>query len=203
MARSDRHPRQRLDPEARRSAILEAAAASFAKRPFAEVTVASIAARAGASDALLYRYFGGKEELYAEIVRLSIERLLERHAAAQSALSSGVSRRDRVREATLVYLDHIADHPDAWALPITAPGSEPRAAVELRAQARRDYVERLRALLVPSAQLRHEYALWGFFGFLDAACARWVERGCPSEERWGLIDAVLGALEGGLGDWAA
>ena len=53
------------------------------------------------------------------------------------------------------------------------------------------------------AEARHRYALWGYLGFIDAACLHWVERGCPDEERWGLVDAALGALEGGLGDWAA
>lgn len=203
MARTDRQPRKRLDPDARRAAILDAAAESFGGHPYAEVTVSSIASRAGASDALLYRYFSGKEDLYAEIVRLAIADLLNRQAAALDALPPGVPVRDRVREATIVYLDHIADHPAAWATPLSAPGTEPRAAAAIRAQSRRDYVARLRALLSPSAQARHEYALWGFFGFLDAACLRWVERGCPVDERWSLIDAALGALEGALGDWAA
>ena len=73
----------------------------------------------------------------------------------------------------------------------------------MRARARSDYVERLGRLLGPGEQARHRYALWGYLGFIDAACLHWVERGCPDEERWGLIDAALGALEGGLGDWAA
>ena len=59
------------------------------------------------------------------------------------------------------------------------------------------------ALRGPGEQARHRYALWGYLGFIDAACLHWVERGCPDEERWGVIDAALGALEGGLGDWAA
>ncbi len=203
MARTDRQPRKRLDPDARRAAILAAAAESFAEHPYAEVTIASVASRAGASDALLYRYYAGKEELYAEIVRLAIGDLLARQAAALEGLPAGTSTRDRVRAATVVYLDHIADHPAGWALPLTAPGAEPPAAVAIRGQARRDYVDRLRAELAPSSQARHEYALWGYFGFLDAACLRWVEGGCPDDERWPLIDAALGALEGALGDWAA
>lgn len=202
MARTDRQPRRRLDPDARRSAILEAAAESFTERPYPEVTISSIASRAGASDALLYRYFAGKEDLYAEIVRLAIDDLLSRQAAALDALPVGVPVRDRVREATLVYLDHIADHPAAWATPLSAPGTEPPAAGAIRTQARGEYVERLRALLDPSSHARHDYALWGYFGFLDAACLRWVERDCPDVERWPLIDAALGALEGALGDWA-
>ncbi|MGB4780024.1 MAG: TetR/AcrR family transcriptional regulator, partial [Microbacterium sp.] len=79
----------------------------------------------------------------------------------------------------------------------------PGVVATLRAEARSEYVERLRALLAPSAARRHEYALWGYFGFLDGACLTWVERGCPDDDRDALIDAALGALEGALGDWAA
>ena len=126
--------------------------------------------------------------------------------AARRALAAGYRTcalvRDRIRAATMVYLDHIAAHPGAWAMPLRRPGSEPAGAARVRARARSDYVERLGRLLGPSEQPRHRYALWGYLGFIDAACLHWVERGCPDEERWGLIDAALGALEGGLGDWA-
>lgn len=203
MVRTDRHPRTRLDPDARRSAILDAAAQAFAAQPYAEVTVSSIARGAGASDALLYRYFSGKEELYTEIVRRAIEQLIARQSAALGDLDPGVPVRDRIRAATEVYLDHIATHPSAWAMPLHNPGSEPSSAAAVRLSARRDYVERLRAMLAPSVQLRHEFALWGYFGFLDHACLRWVERGCGDDDRHSLIDAALGALEGALGDWAA
>ncbi len=203
MARIDRQPRRRLDPDARRSAILDAAAKSFAQHPYTEVTISAIASRAGASDALLYRYFTGKEDLYAEIVRLAIDDLLKRQTVALDALPAGVPVRDRVRAATIVYLDHIAAHPAAWAMPLNAPGTEPPTASAIRSQTRHDYVERLRALLAPNTQPRHEYALWGYLGFLDTACLHWVDRGCPDDERWPLIDAALGALEGALGDWAA
>ena len=199
----DRQPRRRLDPDERRASILDAAAAVFAEHPYPEVTVSAIATRAGASDALLYRYFPGKDAIYAETVRSAIDTLLERQTAALQALDRGVPPRDRVREATLVYLDHIAEHPAAWATPLLTPNTEPLAAAEIRTRTRQEYVRRLDALLEPSDRARHDYALWGYFGFLDAACLRWVERGCPDDERWSLVDAALGALEGGLGDWAA
>ena len=203
MVRLDRQPRRRLDPDARRASILAAAAEAFASRPYGAVTITAIAQAAGASDALIYRYFSGKDVLYAEIVRLAVADLADTQHAALAALPSGVSVRDRLSAVTAVYLDHIADHPDAWAMPLKHPGSEPAAVAALRADARRDFVERLRALLAPSEQARHEYALWGFFGFLDAACLHWVRQGCPADDRWPIIGAALGALEGALGDWAA
>ena len=203
MPRLDRRPRQRLDPDARRAKILDAAGVTFAALPFSEVTIAAIARAADASDALIYRYFGGKEALYGEVVQLAITELAAGQRDALEALPDGVPARDRVRTATVVYLDHIARRPDAWAMPLRQPGSEPTAVAELRADARRADVEHLAGLLRPNQNPRHDFALWGYFGFLDAACLHWVERGCPDDERQPLIDAALGALEGALGDWAA
>ncbi len=203
MARTDSRPRLRLDPDARREAILRSAAAAFAERPYAEVTLADIAEGARASTPLVYRYFHGKEDLYAQVVRESVDALMERQARAIDELPDGVPVRDRIRMATIVYLDHIATHPDAWAMPMRRPGGEPAAVAELRTRTRRDYVKRLQDLLAPSTQARHGYALWGYFGFIDAAALRWVDKGCPEEDRWALVDAALGALEGALGDWAA
>ena len=203
MARIDRKPRQRLDPDSRRSSILGAAAHAFATRPYSDVKISAIAAAAGASNALVYRYFENKEDLYVEVVLLTIDDLRTTQAAALAALPSGAPIRDRIRAASIVYLDYIAQHPEAWAMPIRQPGGEPSGAAHLRTQARRDDVAALTSLLSPSTQPRHEYALWGFFGFLDTACLRWVDDGCPNEHQWPLIDAALGALEGALGDWAA
>lgn len=203
VARTDRTPRQRLEPHERRGAILAAAAEAFAAAPYDEVPLSLVAARAGASEALVYRYFRGKAELYAEVLRLAVAELLGRQAAALAELPDGVPVRDRLRATTLVYLDHIAAHPTGWASPLHRVGTEPEVAARIRRETRMEYVERLRALLAPSRTARHEYALWGYFGFLDAACLQWVDRGCPSDDRWSLLDASLGALEGALGDWAA
>lgn len=202
MTRSDRIPRRRLDPEERREAILAAASEAFAVAPYDAVSIADLASRAQASEALVYRYFDGKAELYAQVLRAAIADLLRRQGAALAELPDGVPVRDRLRATTLVYLDRVASHPTGWSSPLRA-GAEPEVAVRIRRETRAEYVERLRALLAPSTTVRHEYALWGYFGFLDAACLHWVDRGCPADDRWSLVDAALGALEGALGDWAA
>lgn len=203
MPRTDRQPRRRLAPDARREAILIAAAEAFAREPYADVTIATVARLAESSDALLYRYFAGKDQLYTAVVELAIEDLLARQAAALDELADGVPARDRVMTATTVYLDHIAHHPQAWAMPLSGLASEPEATAKVRAHARAEYVRRLSGLLAPSAAPRHQYALWGFFGFLDAACMHWVHEGCPDDRRQPLLDAAVGALEGALGDWGA
>ena len=60
---------------------------------------------------------------------------------------------------------------------------------------------RIRAFLLPGQGERQAFAIDGYFGFLDAACGRWVDHGCPEDERWPVIETALGALQGALGDW--
>jgi AcrR family transcriptional regulator len=201
VVRTDHSPRRRLHPQQRRATILEAAIEAFGARGYPGVTMTAIAAAAGASEALVYRYFGSKDALYLEVVQVAIDDLRARQASAFAGLPEGTSVRDRVRAVTAVYLDHIAHHPVAWALPQQRPGSEPAAVAELRRSTRADSVARLGRWLSPRGTARRDYALWGYFGFLDAACLRWVDRGCPDIDRWSLVDAALGALEGALGDW--
>lgn len=197
------HPRrQRLDVAARREAILAAALRCFAEAPYAEASVADVAREANSSAALVFHYFGSKAALYAEVVSAAVAELGRAQRVAIDALADGAPKRDRVRASILVYLDYIAAHPRTWAAPLLG-GEEPPEAVAVRRQARSSYVEALRALLRPAQWTRHEYALWGYFGFLDQACLRWVNQGCPDDQREALADAALGALEGALGDWGA
>lgn len=55
---------RRRDAAATRAALLTAAQELFAERGFERATVRDIAARAGVNQALLFRYFGTKEELF-------------------------------------------------------------------------------------------------------------------------------------------
>ncbi|WP_168583053.1 TetR/AcrR family transcriptional regulator [Gephyromycinifex aptenodytis] len=194
-------PRTRLSPSARRESILRVALAAFARAPYAQVSVSGIAAQAGVSEALVHRYFEGKPGLYAEVVAAASATLLARQQAAEAALPLGAPARERVKAALHAYLDHITDDEAGWSAPFRATGNEPESALELRRGIRADYVQRLANLLGPDPGPRRTYALWGYFGFIDAACAAWVERGMPDDERHALVEAALGALEGALGDW--
>ncbi len=55
--------------EQRRQQILDAAVACFAREGFHQTTMADIAAQAGVSDTLAYRYFSGKSEIIEAAVR--------------------------------------------------------------------------------------------------------------------------------------
>lgn len=192
--------RRRLDVAARREAILSAARECYAAAPYADVPVAQIAEKAASSTALVFHYYGTKAQLYADVVGDAIATLAAAQRDAVGALPAEAARRERVGRSIEIYLDHIATHPQTWAAPLLG-GEEPPEAVAVRRAARADYVEALRALLRPAAWARHEFALWGYFGFLDQACLLWVQQGCPPDQRDALREAALGALQGALGDW--
>lgn len=61
--------RVRMDHEARRGQILDAATGLFLRRPYSEVSVSDIAEAAGVAKGLLHHYFDSKRDLYLEVVR--------------------------------------------------------------------------------------------------------------------------------------
>ncbi len=202
MPRVDRAPRQRLDADARRDGILRAARELYALHPYSDVSTKQVAEAAGASAALVFHYFDSKAGLYTAVVREAIADLTAAQRAADAALPPHTSSRERVRTSLNIYLDHVGGQPVTWAWPLTG-GVEPTETQEVRRRARAGYVQALSGLLGVGSWTRHHYALWGYFGFLDAACLAWVDRGCLVDDREPVIAAALGALEGALGDWGS
>jgi len=71
-------PKRRRDAAATREAILEAATRRFADQGYGHAGVREIAGDAGVTAALVNRYFGSKEKLFAEVIEhvLDIRHLL-------------------------------------------------------------------------------------------------------------------------------
>ncbi len=86
----------RLDSDERRKAIVAAAVPLFARKGFAGTTTRELAEAAGISEALLFRHFPSKKQLYGEILRLGCEGdpALERMAGLEPST------------ATLVHMIH-------------------------------------------------------------------------------------------------
>ena len=63
----------RLDSDERRKAIVTAAVPLFARKGFAGTTTKELAEAAGISEALLFRHFPSKKQLYGEILHLGCE----------------------------------------------------------------------------------------------------------------------------------
>jgi len=61
-------PQKRLRAEERRSQLLRIAKELFSEHGFENTTAKSIAAAAGVTEAIVFRHFGSKQELYANIL---------------------------------------------------------------------------------------------------------------------------------------
>ena len=71
--------------EATRRALIEAATAVFAEHGFAAGSIRAITRKAKANQAAITYHFGGKEGLYAEVLRSAVAALGERGLDAESA----------------------------------------------------------------------------------------------------------------------
>lgn len=189
--------RRRLSTAERRAEILHAARAHFATTGYPEASVPEIAVASGSSQSLVFHYFSSKAGLYASVVEESLRELLSARLAAASSLDPGHPVRDRIATLVEVHLDALAaDHT------LISGVGEPEAALQHRRAANEDLVGQLRGIIGIGDFPRHAWALWGWVGFLDQAGRHWVELGCPEDQRWPMIEATLGALEGALGDWS-
>lgn len=75
-------PKTRLRAEERRAVIIDAAREEFTRTGYSGTKVRAIADRAGVNDAMLYRHFESKEDLFeaavAEPIRTAVRNVIER-----------------------------------------------------------------------------------------------------------------------------
>src|SRR5215468_4946904 len=71
--RAGARPKRKRDAAATRDATLEAATRRFATQGYERAGVREIAADAGVTAALVNRYFGSKEALFAEVIRRALD----------------------------------------------------------------------------------------------------------------------------------
>jgi AcrR family transcriptional regulator len=76
---------RRVEPQARRQAILDAALAIFAERGFDAARLDDVAARAGVAKGTLYLYFHDKEALFEELIRGAVKPVFEGMSQAAQA----------------------------------------------------------------------------------------------------------------------
>jgi TetR/AcrR family transcriptional regulator len=91
-----------------RDQILDAAERLFAGRGFAGATIKDIGREAGVNSALLYYYFADKEQLYREVLRRFITRLVAR---TMSGLSAAGDPEARLRAFIAAQAETLAANP--------------------------------------------------------------------------------------------
>ncbi|MGI5218618.1 TetR/AcrR family transcriptional regulator [Nocardia sp. CA-290969] len=101
--------RRRLEPDERRAQILAKAIDMFGERPYAAVSTAELAQRAGVARGLINHYFGNKRDLYLAVVR----RMVTLPRADEFAVPTG-STRERIDASVRWLLDTISEHGSTW-----------------------------------------------------------------------------------------
>lgn len=104
MATEAKQPRQRLNPEERRTRILDHTAAMVARDGVAQLSVEAIGREAGISKSLVYAYFPNLTELLRELYQREMRQLRKRQADAAQNVES---MEQLVRSVTHAYLSYI------------------------------------------------------------------------------------------------
>lgn len=153
-----------------RGAILEAARRRFIEHGYDRATIRAIAADADVDPALVYHYFGGKENLFAAVMDLPFE-----PAVAIPGLLAGDPDRlgERIVRMFLSVWDDAPDRNPMLGLIRSAVGND-RAAVMVREAVQSVLFNQLaRRLDQPDAELRASLAMSHLFGL---ALGRYVLR---------------------------
>jgi len=186
--------RKRLEPDQRRAQILACAIEMFGERPYAAVSTAELAARAGVARGLINHYFGNKRDLYLAVVR----RMVTLPRGDDMPVPAGTPR-ERVDAGVRWLLDTIAEHGSTW-VKVTSHegvGDDPEVQ-QILDQADDAAAERTLCMvgLAGSAhdpQLRAMVRAYG--GLVKAAGREWITRGNLSREQvHHLLADLLGAL---------
>jgi AcrR family transcriptional regulator len=101
MAKSDMARTQAADFEARRTAIVEKAAALYAERGFLGASIADLAKACRTSKSLIYHYYPSKEDILFDVMHSHVHSLLD---AAENVLKMPGNAADKLRSLTSEFM---------------------------------------------------------------------------------------------------
>ncbi|MFJ6687141.1 TetR/AcrR family transcriptional regulator [Streptomyces werraensis] len=160
------------EPEARRSAILQAARATFAEQGFAKTTIREVARRAEVTHGLVIRHFGSKEQLFLASVPSS-RNLMAEVAGDPKSLPVRVARS---------YVQRMSESggSDPFVALIRAVASEEDAAKRLFAAMQEESLEMYRHV-IPGPDIDQRVSSVGAY-LIGVTFSRYVLRSGPLAE---------------------
>ncbi|MFJ4654111.1 TetR/AcrR family transcriptional regulator [Nocardia sp. NPDC088792] len=167
--------RRRLEPDERRAQILSCAIDMFGERPYAAVSTAELAQRAGVARGLINHYFGNKRDLYLAVVRRMVTLPRPDHMRAPTGTLP-----ERVDGSVNWLLDTIGEHGTTWVkvTGLEGIGDDPQVQ-RILDEADNAAAERVVAMMglsdsLHSAELRALVRCYG--GLVKAAGREWIVR---------------------------
>lgn len=186
--------RRRLSVDKRREELLKAALELFSHRRAADVSIDDVAAAAGASRALVYHYFGSKEELYIAALRTAarqLDQLLEPPEEGRPL--------DRLSITLSRYFDFVEEHADGFSTLLrNGPGAREGEIGEIVDNVRHMLINRLLeglGVTEPGPVLRTTLRSW--IASVETAGLDWLEhRDLPRDKLERLLVSQMVALLG-------
>ncbi|WP_084529036.1 TetR/AcrR family transcriptional regulator [Nocardia crassostreae] len=169
--------RRRLEPDERRAQILACAIEMFGERPYAAVSTAELAQRAGVARGLINHYFGNKRDLYLAVVR----RMVTLPRPAHMVVPTTGTTRERIDASVSWLLDTLGEHGTTWVkvTGLEGIGDDPEVQ-RILDEADDAAAERVVQMVglgdsLHSAELRALVRCYG--GLVKAAGREWIVRG--------------------------
>jgi AcrR family transcriptional regulator len=191
----DRRPRTARG-EATRQKLLNAAEALFGRHGYHATGVGDITRRAGVAQGTFYLYFGGKEEVFRELVR-DLSRRLRRAISRDVA---GVESRLEVEDAGLrSFLRFAAEHRDLYRIVFESQFIDPDLFRWYYERIAEGYTRGLEAAM-EAGQIRRldpetvAYALMGAAHFLGMRWVVWEAEEPPEE----VLESIRAFVRRGL-----
>jgi len=196
-AGSPPRPRERWPADRRRAQLLEAAAAVFAERGYQGTSVGGVAAAAGVTRTLIYKYFRDTDELYLSCLRSARAELEEAFATAALAHEAP---REQLRAGVTAYFEFVRTSRHRWDL-LYGTGAAVAGPLAAEAAALRYATAERIALLVGAAAPQTEPEV-------ASAAAHVISGACEQLAKWwhehpeltteALVDHFMTVVWGGL-----
>ncbi|WP_040796470.1 TetR/AcrR family transcriptional regulator [Nocardia higoensis] len=191
--------RKRLEPDQRRAQILACAIDMFGERPYAAVSTAELAARAGVARGLINHYFGNKRDLYLAVVR----RMVTLPRGDDMVVPTGTPR-ERVDASVRWLLDTIAEHGSTWVKVTSHEGVGDDPEVQQILDEADDAAAERTLCMVGLAESAHSpqsrAMVRAYGGLVKAAGREWITRGNLTREQvhhlladllWALVSETM------------
>jgi AcrR family transcriptional regulator len=182
--------RRRLRPADRRNELLDVGADLFAAQPYDAVLMEEVAATAGVSRALLYRYFSSKRELFAAVYQRAADDLLE-----EAKPDPDLSAMEQVIAGLDAHIDFFIENRNTVLAANVALKGDPIVQAIISdelSELRRRMLESFQldggSLAVASASVR------AWLEFVRVMSVEWLAMGTFSRDE--LREVCLGALQG-------
>ncbi|MFJ4654656.1 TetR/AcrR family transcriptional regulator [Nocardia sp. NPDC088792] len=186
-------PRRRLTPDQRRAELLAAGTQLFAERPYDEVQMDEIAARAGISRALLYRHFPSKRVLFAAIYQQAADTLV-----SGIELDPAVSLPDQVAAGLDAHFDYFENNRHTVLAANRSLAGDPVVQAIITAELASLQQQMLDTTGLTGASREITAAiLLAWLTFVHTLCLDWLENDTITRDQ--LRATCIGALAGALG----